>query len=305
MKNYANDVKAKINLFLITQLREKLKNILQKSPLYTNNSIEFPEFDKAMSILGISDEIPEPDQTELRQYYDSIPIMNWNVVNQYEARGGYLIPQESRISRAPFINIVFPQTLSLFCSKCNSVEAFNFDNASDLIGYDLHNLCDPNIQIFSISYQCQMCKNLPEVFLIRRKNLKISIDGRSPIQSVDVNRDLPKNQRKYIRKAIVAYNSGEILAALFFQRTFLEQYVREVTGDRETRELDKIFETYKTLLGDEFNSMFPSLGAIYDRLSVVLHSADPSIETYFSVNEDIEIYFSALRAYKRQRKITW
>ena len=59
------------------------------------------------------------------------------------------------------------------------------------------------------------------------------------------------------------------------------------------------------MLGEEFNSMFPSLGAIYDRLSVALHSADPSIETYLSVNEDIEIHFSALRAYKRQQKITW
>ena len=297
-------LEAGINYFTITHIQEKLTEILQEAPLYKNCHIEFPEFDDAMEILGISDKVGEPDQSEIKQYYESIPKFNWNVVSKFNERGTYSVTQQNRRDRSPFLNIIFPQTLSLFCSECNSIEAFNFDDASCLVGCDLLNLKDPKIQVFSISYQCQMCKSIPEIFLLRRKNLKISIDGRSPIQLVDVNRNLPKDQRKYIGKAKVAYNSGEILAALFFQRTFLEQYVREKTRDNETRELDKVFEAYKNMLTPEFNLGFPSLGAIYSYLSIDLHSANPSEETYLRANDEIDNHFMALRAFEKQGIIT-
>jgi len=273
---------------------------LEEAPLYSNNSIEFQEFDEVIKVLRINDMIPEPDRGDLKKYYDSIPIFNWNVVRKYGERGGYTIPQADTRNRAPFLNIVFPQTLSLFCSECNSVEAFNFVDAFPLIEYDLYNLHDPNIQVFSISYQCQRCKSKPEVFLLKRKNLKISIDGRSPIQQVEVSNFIPKDQKKFIRKSGIAFNSGEILAALFFQRTFLEQYVRKATNDFRTRELEKVFDTYKGMLPENFNSLWPSLGAIYSRISEDLHAANPSEENYFKSKSEIEAHFEALQLFKKQ-----
>ncbi len=299
------DIETMINYYFIKHIEEKLKNIFQESTLYRNNKINFPKFEEVMESLGICDEIQDSDRSNAEQYYDLIPNINWKVSSKYGIKGELVIPQESRRNRAHFINILFPQTLSLYCSECKSVQAFNFIDASTLIDSDIYNLTDPNIQVFSISYQCQMCKNKPEVFLIRRNNLKISIDGRSPIQSVEVDKDLPKNQREYIRKAKVAYNSGETLAALFFQRTFLEQYVREITNDRETRELELVFEKYKKMLTTDFNSIVPSLGAIYEYLSINLHSANPSEETYLRANDEIETHFTELRLFKKQGIIKW
>lgn len=300
MKMDLSDVKADINYFITMYIQEKIKGILEEAPLYSNYSIELQEFDKVIKDLRINDAIPEPNRGDLKQYYDSIPKFNWNVVSKYGERGGYTIPQTDRRNRAPFLNIIFPQTLSLFCSECNSVEAFNFVDTSSLIGYDLYNLHDPNIQVFSISYQCQMCKNRPEVFLLRRKNLKISIDGRSPIQQVEVSNFLPKDQKKFIKKSVIAFNSGEILAALFFQRTFLEQFVRIATNDLHTRELEKVFEIYKGMLPEKFNSLWPSLGAIYSRISEDLHAANPSKENYFTSKSEIETHFEALHLFKKQ-----
>lgn len=301
----SDNFKSSINYFSITNIREKIKVILQEAPLYKSNIIKIPDFNKVIETLGIDTNIPEPELYDLKQYYESIPMLNWIVKSKYGSRGEYYVPEGNRSHRAAFLNIDFPGTLSLFCSECKSTQAFNFVDAFCLTECDLFNLCDPNIQVFSVAYQCQLCKGKPEIFLIRRKNLRITIDGRSPIQNVEVCRDLPKNQKKFIKKAQIAFNSGEVLAALFFQRTFLEQYVREITGDFQTRELEMVFETYKEILPEKFNSVFPSLGNIYSHLSEDLHLANPCEETFVTSKNEINTHFEGLKLFTKQGLIEW
>ncbi len=299
------EIKTRLREFVHQQIRVKLREVLENKPLYKNNKIEIPSFDEVLELLEIGKDDLEPNRSELLDYYDTLPLFYWNVedirLRNFER---YTIQDNSANRPSFFINVVFPQTLSLFCSECDSNEPFNFIDAFCLTQSNINNLYDPNIQVFSASYQCQLCKNKPEIFLIRRKNLKISIDGRTPIQQVEVSKFLPKDQREFIRKSGIAFNSGEILAALFFQRTFLEQYVRKATNDFETRELEKVFDNYKERLPEKFNSLCPSLGAIYSRISEDLHDANPSEENYYTSKSEIETHFEALHLYEKQGLIT-
>jgi hypothetical protein len=83
------------------------------------------------------------------------------------------------------------------------------------------------VQIFFLAYECQSCKSFPEVFMIRREKMKLTPSGRTPIEKVEIPKFIPKAQREFFSDAIIAFNSGQILAGKFLLRTFVEQYVRD------------------------------------------------------------------------------
>ena len=51
--------------------------------------------------------------------------------------------------------------------------------------------------------------------------MKISLNGRSPMEATNVPDYLPKDQKKYFSDALIAYNSGQILAGIFLLRIFV------------------------------------------------------------------------------------
>jgi adenylate kinase len=74
----------------------------------------------------------------------------------------------------------------------------------------------------ALSYQCQSCKGVPEVFLVRREHLKRTNAGRAPIEHVEVPKDIPKHVSRFFRGAIVAHQSGQTLAGIFLLQTLIE-----------------------------------------------------------------------------------
>jgi len=198
-----------------------------------------------------------------------------------------------------FIRFETPD-VKLFCSICERVEAFNSVSSEDFscrahpqISFGQSKGA---VQVFALSFQCQSCKGIPEVFLVRRQGLKLTQSGRSPIEYVEVHPAVPKSLHKWFRSAIVAYQSGQTLAGLFLLRTFIEQWVRENTKQPDSQ-ADRVLEVYMGLLPPDFKARFPSLSSLYSDLSDDLHRAIGSPGLFDSAKADIIKHFEARRLF--------
>jgi hypothetical protein len=189
--------------------------------------------------------------------------------------------------------------VKLFCVRCNRTEAFNSISATDMLARDymtpVHALGDKVIQVFVLSFLCQSCKTVPEVFLVRREGLRLSLEGRSPIEHVEVPNVLPKNLEKFYTGAIIAKQCGHTLSGLFMLRTLIEQWVRSL-GWEEPRASDAI-DSYVASLPEDFRNRFPCLRDEYKALSDDIHSATGSPEVFDRVHSAILRHFDARRVF--------
>jgi hypothetical protein len=109
---------------------------------------------------------------------------------------------------------------------------------------------------------------------------------------------LPKSEKKFFRDALIAYHGGKTLAALFYLRTFLEQFARRVTGisGRETGE--SIMESYAATIPLNLRSTMPSLGEWYGKLSEALHLAQEDANIFEEAMEQIIHHFDLRRVHR-------
>jgi hypothetical protein len=191
-------------------------------------------------------------------------------------------------------------TIKIFCDRCHNVEAHNASYALDISaqmatrqGY-LHT--SPS-QHFVAVYTCQACKAMLQHFMIRREGLKLSLAGRSPIEHVAVPSVIPKEQRKYYSGAILAFQSGQTLPALFMLRMFVEQFAASQVSDKSLR-ADAVLDLYMTSLPEPVRAHFASPREIYSRLSDAIHSAREDDTLFTSSCEQIVEHFDARRLYR-------
>jgi hypothetical protein len=152
------------------------------------------------------------------------------------------------------------------------------------------------VQSFVLSFLCQGCKLIPEVFLVRRVGAKLTLCGRSPIEHVEIQKFLPASARHYLASAMVARQSGQTLAGLFLLRTFIEQWLRLAGATHQYA--DQVIDWYMSTLPEDFRQHYPSLRDIYGALSDAIHKADASAELFDKARTDIETHFDARRLRK-------
>jgi hypothetical protein len=140
-----------------------------------------------------------------------------------------------------------------------------------------------NFQLIFVAMQCQRCKRDPEGFLIRRSGYSLYLEGRSPIEHIDLPAYIPKKEKRLFSDALVAHNAGKTLAGLFYLRAFIEQFARRQTGTTRRATGDEILESYSKLLPEDLRGRFPSLRDCYDRLSVPIHLAQDDDHVFDSV----------------------
>jgi hypothetical protein len=69
---------------------------------------------------------------------------------------------------------------------------------------------------------------------------------------------VPNAEREFYSDAIIAMNAGKVLAALFYLRTFIEQFARRVTGKEQERATgDQIMSTYAETLAMQLRGEMP------------------------------------------------
>lgn len=164
--------------------------------------------------------------------------------------------------------------IKIYCSQCDRLEAFNPQTWANNL-----TMPTPGNQIFMFSFMCQSCKKSPEIFLISRTVAKLTLVGRSPIEKAVVPSVISKKDHKFFSDSIVAFQSGQILAANFLLRTFIEQFLR-TQSQTNVKEASQLLEEYNQQLPNDFKSRFPSLADIYSTLSADIHNATGSSELF-------------------------
>ena len=201
-------------------------------------------------------------------------------------------------------------TISVHCKHCDAVlpphnSGFRGQTTnSDAVNWVTEKSGKKVIQqTFTFPYQCQDCKGEPLVFLVRREGLKLTLVGRNQFESPIIPKTLPTNESCYFGEAVVAFNTGSVLAGLFLFRTFIEQYMRRVVGTRDKISGDDLADRYAQLLAEDFpKQRCPSLKSIYDELSACLHQADANEEQFTKSRTDIEKHFALLEHFPLKPK---
>jgi hypothetical protein len=201
-------------------------------------------------------------------------------------------------------------TVHTFCSACKKRWPFNPNpqlGFSTLFSQSMFFLPDKKSQVFVLTYQCQSCKGEPLVFEVRREQTKLTLCGRSIIESLPVPKSLPKPVAKFYADAHIAHNAGQTLAGLFLLRTFIEQFWRQlaergaikVSNNKSQLHADELGTAYNASLPADFKVRFPSLSKIYEEISDRLHTATADGELFAKATSDIIEHFDARQLYKQ------
>ena len=189
--------------------------------------------------------------------------------------------------------------VKMFCRECGRLEPFNPTVSAEVSGHVYsaaeRSPWDPT-QVFAWAFVCQSCKGPPEVVLVRRDGMKLTLCGRAPIEHVEVPKVMPKSLSQYYSGAIVAHQSGQTLAGLFMLRTCIEQWVRYGSPEGELTETS--MARYQDGLPLDFKQRFPSLPKIYTDISGALHAARADAELFESSREKIVEHFDARRLFR-------
>ena len=207
-----------------------------------------------------------------------------------------IFPSPSNQGPRPARLTIGASTVKTFCSDCDRSEAYNLEESvSVLKGGVRENGRGRPVQVICFVYACQSCKGVPEVFLVRREGLRLRLDGRSPIEQVTVPSVIPKDSRKYYSDAVLAEQSGQTLAGLFYLRVLVEQYA---CGLHEGHQVDQALELYSESLPADFKERFPSLKNLYSVLSQATHTADGDPKVFARVQRELDEHFDARRLFK-------
>jgi hypothetical protein len=273
---------------VVTTLRE----LLETKHLYQNIRVEF-DLAKAMDRRLV------PAGAEAQTATNVLEILHkkWLVHS-----GPPAIVLPSGPATGELLVPVRPPDVKLFCTPCDRREAFNLLWASDVADPSTVipgiPTADPEtVQVFVLSYLCQSCKGVPEVFLFRRDGFRLSLCGRAPIEHIDVPKVLPKEIRRFFSGAVVAHQSGQTLAGLFLLRTLIEQWALAATKSKDSK-ADQLLDAYMASLPDDFKKRFQSIQKLYADLSADIHGAIGSIELFESAINQIIEHFDARRLFK-------
>jgi hypothetical protein len=209
------------------------------------------------------------------------------------------------------------KNVKLFCEKCDAREAFKPIWQSDItfeiqgkhktqkaLGMEAFRIQFPNhFRLFALVYQCQRCESLPTAFIVKQVDYDLFLEGRSPIEHVELPKFIPKEELKWFRDAVIAFQTGKVLAALFYLRTFIEQFARRKTGTQNDKKTgDEILSAYADTVPENLRQTMPSLAEWYDKLSAAIHAATEDVALFEAAREKIEEHFDIRRVHKLDAK---
>jgi len=193
-------------------------------------------------------------------------------------------------------------TIRTTCTVCKTDEPFNPIHCSIPSTKGSYHNTPYNEQDFVLQYQCQACKGQPVTFLLHRSKEKLRLSGREPMEIVTVPADIPKTHQDHYSSAIIAYQSGQVLPAIFMLRVFIEQYWLSFPTVRAAANAtrfsgDIMGEEYKKLLPGDFKSRFPTLLETYGSLSGAIHTANADEPIFSAAKSNVLKHFEAIRAF--------
>jgi hypothetical protein len=292
-------------------IESAFKTLLEEKHLYQSVSVHLGDIAKAaVSELGnVRDEDDGASESEhaasLTRALLEFTESRWVCAQSTEYRAFH--SRSHPFSKAwPF---TIP-TVRLFCQPCRRREPFNVVKADDYLYEGLEKPPTMSVdelallprrpadQAFVVLLLCQGCQALAEVLLIRRFAAKkrLVLSGRTPMASVELPVYVKGPEEKFYEGAIVAFRTGRTLAAVFYLRTFIEQFARRVAGVEGRLSGDEIMEAYASKIPQELRSAMPSLREWYARLSDDLHAARGDESLFSTALDSINKHFDICRA---------
>jgi hypothetical protein len=286
-----NQALARYRGWLTGRIAEALKSLLETRHLYQSVSVEHDD------LLGhMLRELDGDTHNRLKALIPEIHSYPW-----YPQGGAPSLEKMLARSRQAEKLLEFKvQDVKLYCTVCGRIEPFNAYSSTDFVENRPFATRLPQggeaIQAFILSFHCQSCKGIPEVFLVRRSVLKLTICGRSPMEHVEEPSIIPKGVAKFYSGAVLAHQSGQTLAGLFYLRTLIEQWVSHAgaAGEKADQKLD----SYVAALPKDFKDRFPSLRSVYGVLSDAIHTATASDDLFVKSAGQIVEHFEARRLFK-------
>jgi hypothetical protein len=277
---------------LLKFLSEGLRTLIEDKHLYQSVSFDIKDLlrksTKAKPDLSKS----KNEKLELAKYLDS----TW-LIEAPKLPGGPPLGSLTARDKCPVLQV---PTVKLFCRRCKRVEAYNLVHQDDAFStrrfWGLQSQPGSTLQSFLLGFLCQSCKTFSEVFLVRRENLKLTLCGRNPMAHVNVPSNIPKMKRQLYVGAIIAFQSGQLLPALFMLRTFIEQFAATQVSSTGLR-ADTILNKYMSGLPQPVREHFPSLREIYRKLSDAIHAAREDEVLFRTVLADVDRHFDARNLY--------
>lgn len=230
-----------------------------------------------------------------RHLYQSVRL-DWEEIKEqiqrvfnYETQAYNMIVNQSwgidaETGPAPHVRITLPPLIT-YCALCKKRVPHNLTGNTDRPV----SLWPGPEQTLIIPLECQGCRKARVVFQVTRHGDKLQLTGRSVFEEVQVPDYIPAPQRKYYSGAIIAFQSGQVLPALFMLRTLIEQCMRAEADCVDLRG-DVLCDKYADALPDSFKQQFPSSKEIYRNLSDALHSANDDKALFEKEKRRIELH---------------
>lgn len=287
--NYADAI-AEMTVTYAKRIADALRELLERKHLYQNVPVN----------LGVSTnfeaaaKVPKERKVSAVELGAGLQDRAWSIFGSqtidYSARVGSL----AGVKLDEWLRVSAPD-LRLYCAApCKRLEPFHAADCTDVFS---GNESQPMRQIFVLRYVCQSCRGEPTVFLVRREGLKLTLAGRSPIEHVDVPREIPRQVAGYYSGAVVAHQCGQTLAGNFLLRTLVEQWLRSFQPAAKMR-AEAALDWYYSNLPEDFRQRFPSLRTIYEKLSMDIHAAGGNAKVFDDQSARIVKHFDAWRLYE-------
>jgi hypothetical protein len=294
-------------------IESAFKTLLEEKHLYQSVSIDLGQV--ARSVASEVGDIRDEDGDSAEAEPERLASLTQALVEFAESRW---ICAQSTEYRAfyrrgdPFFK-AWPFTMPavrLFCQPCRRREPFNVVKADDYLYEGLEKPPTmsidelallprrPSDQAFVVSLLCQGCQAIAEVLLVRRFAAKqrLVLSGRTPMAFVELPPYVEGPEKKFYEGAIVASRTGRTLAAVFYLRTFIEQFARRMAGVEGRLSGDEIMEAYASKIPPDLRSAMPSLREWYAKLSDDLHGARGDDNLFAKALDSINKHFDIRRA---------
>jgi hypothetical protein len=287
-----------------SRIERAVKELLEKKHLYQSVTVvNVQEFvDDGMPAGPIPDIKAEQ---RFREYSAITAARHWLFVmaanpwipEQSDSEGRHRRAEQTSTSAS--VVFEFP-SVRLYCRTCKNREPYNVAAVHDAFvpaaASRQGNETEAAPQLLIALLQCQGCKSFPEFVAIARKDMKLSFVGRYPMETIEVPDYLPREESDFVRDARIAFNTGNVLAGLFYLRIFIEQFARRVTKTTGRKRGDVLMDEYGETIPPELRSRIPSLREWYDKLSEKLHAAEPDETLYVAAETEILHHFEIRRA---------
>lgn len=285
-----------------TQLIERaFQELINDKHLYQSVEIDFEPAIRETARRMYAASLSNPRSSHNAQDWSSEESIKQKLLAEANAKE-WVIP----IDRYGRYQIPFSiPPVKTLCSVCDDVTPFNpWSNTS---ARPQAILLRQARQLFYLPLECQGCRSNVIVFMVSRNDRKIQLVGRSEFERVKAPPSIPKEQRTFYSQAVIAFNCGQILAALFLLRTLVEQHMRAVTKAPADIRGEDLGDEYNKTLDADLKARFPSFKDVYGKLSGALHKAESNASLFESEIERIRLHFEGFDLFakvhnaKRQR----